>query len=58
MPGYKSYDETERTGYVLRQRPQRQYWNVGNGVEEYANGGTTACAEMPPLAAPGRVAER
>jgi phytoene dehydrogenase-like protein len=29
--------------------PIRNLWNVGDGVKEYANGGTTACAETAKL---------
>ena len=33
-------------GYDLSPRtPIPNLWNVGDGVKEYANGGTTACAE-------------
>ncbi|MFC5995005.1 phytoene desaturase family protein [Pseudonocardia hispaniensis] len=33
-------------GYDLRpETPIANLWNVGDGVKEYANGGTTACAE-------------
>ena len=31
--------------------PVRNLWNVGDGVKEYANGGTTACAETAQLVA-------
>jgi phytoene desaturase len=29
--------------------PIPNLWNVGDGVKEYANGGTTACAETAQL---------
>ena len=29
--------------------PAPNLWNVGDGVKEYANGGTTACAETAQL---------
>ncbi len=29
--------------------PIANLWNVGDGVKEYANGGTTACAETAKL---------
>jgi len=29
--------------------PIANLWNVGDGVKEYANGGTTACAETAQL---------
>ncbi len=29
--------------------PVANLWNVGDGVKEYANGGTTACAETAKL---------
>ena len=29
--------------------PIPNLWNVGDGVKEYANGGTTACAETAKL---------
>jgi hypothetical protein len=33
-------------GYDLpHTTPIANLWNVGDGVKEYANGGTTACAE-------------
>lgn len=32
-----------------RQTPVRGLWNVGDAVKEYANGGTTACAETAEL---------
>ena len=31
--------------------PIANLWNVGDGVKEYANGGTTACAETADLVA-------
>jgi monoamine oxidase len=31
--------------------PVANLWNVGDGVKEYANGGTTACAETAKLVA-------
>jgi hypothetical protein len=31
------------------QTPLANLWNVGDGVKEYANGGTTACAETAKL---------
>jgi len=37
--------------------PISNLWNVGDGVKEYANGGTTACAETAQLVA-RQVAER
>ena len=37
--------------------PNPNLWNVGDGVKEYANGGTTACAETAQLVA-AQVAER
>ena len=37
--------------------PVPNLWNVGDGVKEYANGGTTACAETAELVA-RQVAER
>jgi phytoene desaturase len=37
--------------------PIANLWNVGDGVKEYANGGTTACAETAQLVA-RQVAER
>ncbi len=37
--------------------PVANLWNVGDGVKEYANGGTTACAETAQLVAQ-QVAER
>jgi phytoene desaturase len=37
--------------------PVPNLWNVGDGVKEYANGGTTACAETAHLVA-SQVAER
>jgi phytoene dehydrogenase-like protein len=37
--------------------PVANVWNVGDGVKEYANGGTTACAETAQLVA-AQVAER
>lgn len=37
--------------------PVANLWNVGDGVKEYANGGTTACAETAQLVA-AQVAER
>jgi phytoene desaturase len=37
--------------------PIANLWNVGDGVKEYANGGTTACAETAQLVAQ-QVAER
>jgi phytoene desaturase len=37
--------------------PIANLWNVGDGVKEYANGGTTACAETAQLVA-GQVAMR
>jgi phytoene desaturase len=37
--------------------PIANLWNVGDGVKEYANGGTTACAETAKLVA-DKVAER
>jgi len=37
--------------------PIPNLWNVGDGVKEYANGGTTACAETAQLVA-AQVAER
>jgi phytoene desaturase len=37
-------------GYDLpRSTPIPNLWNVGDGVKEYANGGTTACAETAKL---------
>ena len=30
-------------------KPLRGLWNVGDAVKEYANGGTTACAETAQL---------
>ncbi len=37
-------------GYDLtHDTPFRNLWNVGDGVKEYANGGTTACAETAKL---------
>jgi phytoene dehydrogenase-like protein len=36
--------------------PVANLWNVGDGVKEYANGGTTACAETAQLVA-AQVAE-
>lgn len=36
--------------------PIRGLWNVGDAVKEYANGGTTACAETAEIVA-GKVAE-
>jgi phytoene desaturase len=40
-----------------RDTPVANLWNVGDGVKEYANGGTTACAETAKLVA-DKVAER
>ena len=37
--------------------PIRNLWNVGDGVKEYANGGTTACAETAKLVVQ-QIAER
>jgi phytoene desaturase len=37
--------------------PIANLWNVGDGVKEYANGGTTACAETAQLVA-GQVTKR
>lgn len=37
--------------------PIRNLWNVGDGVKEYANGGTTACAETAKLVV-AQIAER
>ena len=37
--------------------PIRNLWNVGDGVKEYANGGTTACAETAKLVVE-RIVER
>jgi hypothetical protein len=37
--------------------PIANLWNVGDGVKEYADGGTTACAETARLVAQ-QVAER
>ena len=37
--------------------PIPDLWNVGDGVKEYANGGTTACAETAQRVA-AQVAER
>jgi len=37
--------------------PLENLWNVGDGVKEYANGGTTACAETAQIVA-GQIAER
>jgi phytoene dehydrogenase-like protein len=37
--------------------PLANLWNVGDGVKEYANGGTTACAETAQIVA-RQVAER
>jgi phytoene desaturase len=37
--------------------PIPNLWNVGDGVKEYANGGTTACAETAKLVA-AQIAER
>jgi phytoene desaturase len=37
--------------------PVANLWNVGDGVKEYANGGTTACAETAQLVA-AQVADR
>jgi phytoene dehydrogenase-like protein len=37
--------------------PLANLWNVGDGVKEYANGGTTACAETAKLVVQ-RIAER
>ena len=39
------------------QTPVPNLWNVGDGVKEYANGGTTACAETAQIVA-RKVAER
>jgi phytoene desaturase len=39
------------------QTPVPNLWNVGDGVKEYANGGTTACAETAQLVA-SQVADR
>jgi hypothetical protein len=37
-------------GYDLASTtPIANLWNVGDGVKEYANGGTTACAETAQL---------
>jgi hypothetical protein len=37
-------------GYDLpNTTPLANLWNVGDGVKEYANGGTTACAETAQL---------
>ncbi|MDT7575347.1 MAG: phytoene desaturase, partial [Pseudonocardiales bacterium] len=37
-------------GYDLpHSTPIPNLWNVGDGVKEYANGGTTACAETAKL---------
>jgi phytoene dehydrogenase-like protein len=39
-------------GFDLRpETPLANLWNVGDGVKEYANGGTTACAETAQLVA-------
>ena len=39
-------------GFDLRpETPLSNLWNVGDGVKEYANGGTTACAETAQLVA-------
>jgi phytoene desaturase len=39
-------------GFDLRpDTPLANLWNVGDGVKEYANGGTTACAETAKLVA-------
>jgi phytoene dehydrogenase-like protein len=40
-----------------RDTPIANLWNVGDGVKEYANGGTTACAETAKLVA-DQVAKR
>ena len=37
--------------------PIPNLWNVGDGVKEYANGGTTACAETAKLVV-DRILER
>jgi phytoene dehydrogenase-like protein len=37
--------------------PVANLWNVGDGVKEYGNGGTTACAETARLVA-GQIAAR
>jgi phytoene desaturase len=37
--------------------PLENLWNVGDGVKEYANGGTTACAETAQIVA-SQIAER
>lgn len=38
------------SGFDLRHTtPVENLWNVGDGVKEYANGGTTACAETAKL---------
>lgn len=37
--------------------PIRGLWNVGDAVKEYANGGTTACAETAQIVA-GKIAEQ
>ena len=37
--------------------PVANLWNVGDGVKEYANGGTTACAETAKLVA-GQITAR
>ncbi len=34
---------------LSHETPFRGLWNVGDGVKEYANGGTTACAETAKL---------
>jgi phytoene dehydrogenase-like protein len=39
-------------GFDMRpETPLANLWNVGDGVKEYANGGTTACAETAQLVA-------
>jgi len=41
---------TRCRGFDLpRDYPVRGLWNVGDAVKEYANGGTTACAETAQL---------
>ncbi len=37
--------------------PLANLWNVGDGVKEYANGGTTACAETAQLVAQAIIAQ-
>lgn len=46
-------------GYDLtHETPVEGLWNVGDGVKEYANGGTTACAETAKLVVDKIVAAR